>query len=45
MVEQAFREARHKDCEHWEEENIPYTMRKKRQLFFKGKKSQKVGIF
>jgi hypothetical protein len=45
MVEQAFREARHKDLELWEEANIPYTMRKKRQLFFKDKKSQKVGTF
>ena len=45
MVEQAFRKARHKDLERWEEENIPYTLRKKRQLFFKDKKSQKMVVF
>jgi hypothetical protein len=45
MVEQAFRKAPHKDLEHWEKENIPYTLRKKRQLFFKDKKSQKMGVF
>ncbi|MFT5085491.1 MAG: hypothetical protein ACI9Y1_003552 [Lentisphaeria bacterium] len=45
MVEQVFRETHHKDLERWEEENIPYTMRKKRQQFCKVKKSQKAGTF
>ena len=43
MIEVAFREACHKDLKIWEEENIPYTMRKKRQAFFGrgGEASQK----
>ena len=45
MVEQAFKMIRHKDLECWEKENIPYTMRKKRQQFFQDRRSQKAGIF
>jgi hypothetical protein len=41
-IGQAFKHARHKDIEYWEQENIPYTMRKKRQTFFKQIKSQKM---
>ena len=29
------------DLKDWEEDNIPYTMRKKRQAFFNGSTSQK----
>jgi len=39
-VEDAFMEVSHKDLKSWEEENIPYTMRKKRQTFFGGGISQ-----
>jgi hypothetical protein len=31
------------DLEKWDKENIPYTVRKKRQAFFKEGQSQKVG--
>ena len=34
MIAEAFRQARHKDLTCWEANNIPYTMRKKRQQFF-----------
>jgi len=32
-----------RDLQMWEEENIPYTVRKKRQAFFKPNESQKAG--
>jgi hypothetical protein len=41
MVETAFSQTCHKDLKSWEEENIPYTMRKKRQAFFSGEVIQK----
>ena len=34
-VIQALSHARHIDLEIWEKENIPYTVRKKRQAFFR----------
>ena len=37
----ALNQARHNDLEMWEQENIPYTMRKKRQAFFDDIESQK----
>ena len=43
VIMQALNHASHFDLEKWEDENIPYTMRKKRQEFFENK-SQKVGI-
>jgi hypothetical protein len=41
MIETAFRQTCHKDLKSWEDENIPYTMRKKRQAFFGSDISQK----
>ena len=41
MVESTFVQTCHKDLKIWEDENIPYTMRKKRQIFFDGTASQK----
>lgn len=35
--------ASHHDLQTWERENIPYTVRKKRQAFFKPNESQKAG--
>jgi len=35
--------ARHADLAKWEQEHIPYTMRKKRQAFFADHQSQKAG--
>jgi hypothetical protein len=35
--------ASHRDLQMWEEENIPYTVRKKRQAFFNENESQKPG--
>ena len=34
VVTRALSYARHRDLEIWEEENIPYTLRKKRRAFF-----------
>jgi len=34
-ITQALNLAPHRDLENWEQENIPYTVRKKRQAFFK----------
>ncbi|MFZ2406303.1 MAG: hypothetical protein WAW41_14275 [Methylobacter sp.] len=34
MIMQALSQARHDDLRIWEEENIPYTIRKRRQAFF-----------
>lgn len=42
-VTQALGNARHNDLEIWEKENIPYTVRKKRQAFFDHVESQKAG--
>jgi hypothetical protein len=42
VINRAFEQASQKDLKRWEEENIPYTMRKKRQAFFNDNKSQKV---
>jgi hypothetical protein len=33
-IEQALAQTRHNDLNTWEQENIPYTVRKKRQAFF-----------
>ena len=42
-INQALNQARHNDLEMWEQENIPYTVRKKRQAFFDNIGSQKAG--
>ena len=34
-IRESLNTARHADLEAWEAENIPYTMRKKRQEFFR----------
>lgn len=39
----ALSKARHKDLKAWEQENIPYTVRKKREAFFRDLSSQKAG--
>ena len=41
-ITQALGHARHDDLEIWEQENIPYTIRKKRQEFF-GENNPKSG--
>ncbi len=43
MIQQALNEASQADLEEWDKENIPYTMRRKRQIFFEYK-TQKQGI-
>lgn len=43
IIMPALNEARHDDLKTWEQENIPYTMRKKRQDFFANNKIQKAG--
>lgn len=40
MIAEAFRQARHKELTAWEGDNIPYTMRKKRQHFFAKEQSK-----
>lgn len=42
-ITQALNQARHNDLEKWEQANIPYTVRKKRQAFFGKSVSQKAG--
>jgi len=42
VIGQALNNASQVDLEHWEKANIPYTVRKKRQEFFKNE-SQKEG--
>lgn len=42
---QALSQARHCDLKSWEQKNIPYTMRKKRQAFFSVIESQKSGEY
>lgn len=42
-IEQAFKQTSHRDLECWDKENIPYTIRKKRQAFFAKYESQKAG--
>jgi hypothetical protein len=34
----------HGDIQRWEQDNIPYTLRKQRRTFFSGKGDQKPGI-
>ncbi len=43
-ITQALNKVRHNDLNVWEKENIPYTVRKKRQAFFGKNESQKPGI-
>jgi len=43
IISQALNQAHHRDLEKWEKDNIPYTMRKKRQDFFSKKNIQKPG--
>jgi len=43
-ITQALNKVRHNDLNVWEKENIPYTVRKKRQAFFGKNESQKTGI-
>ena len=45
MISRALNLARHRDLKSWEEDNIPYTMRKKRQAFFSKKNIQIPGVF
>lgn len=40
-IEKAFNQARHQDLKDWEEANIPYTVRKKRQAFLNESEIQK----
>ena len=42
-ITQALGRASQRDLKMWERENIPYTVRKKRQAFFKSNESQKAG--
>jgi hypothetical protein len=42
-ISRALSHARHNDLMTWEQENIPYTMRKKRQAFFADSESQTAG--
>lgn len=42
-ISRALNHARHGDLVTWEQENIPYTVRKKRQAFFADDQSQKAG--
>lgn len=41
LITQALSLVRHDDLKQWEKDNIPYTMRKKRQAFFNENESQK----
>lgn len=43
VIIQSLNHASHNDLQQWEKENIPYTVRKKRDDFFKNKESQKAG--
>ncbi len=45
VITQALRQASQSDLQAWEKKHIPYTMRKKRQAFFKEAESQKVGKY
>ena len=42
-INQALNQVRHNDLQMWEQENISYTVRKKRQAFFDNIGSQKSG--
>lgn len=42
-INQALNQVRHNDLEMWEQENIPYRVRKKRQAFFDNIGSQTAG--
>jgi len=42
-ITRALNQASHNDLKNWEQENIPYTIRKKRQAFFSNNGSQKQG--
>jgi hypothetical protein len=42
-ITQALNQARRRDLNMWKQENIPYTVRKKRQAFFGDIGSQKAG--
>ncbi len=44
-ITQALNQARQSDLKQWEQENIPYTMRKNRHAFFNERTSQNAGIF
>ncbi len=41
-IDKALKQARHKDLKIWEDENIPYTMRMNRRMFFNDEESQKM---
>ncbi len=43
VITQALNLVSHNDLKVWEQKNIPYTIRKKRQAFFNGKEIQKEG--
>jgi len=43
IISRALSLARHSDLRMWEEDNIPYTMRKKRHAFFTKTEIQKAG--
>jgi len=42
-IDLAITQTRHDDLTLWEQENIPYTVRKKRQAFFAHQNIQKPG--
>ena len=42
-IAQALAHTTHGDIQRWEQENIPYTLRKRRRAFFNGKGDQKPG--
>lgn len=44
-ITQALNQAHQSDLKQWEQQNIPYTMRKNRHAFFNESTSQKSGIF
>ncbi len=43
QVTEIFNMTHHKDLKEWEKKNVSYTLRKKRQLFFKRQDIQKAG--
>lgn len=44
VIAQALAHTTHSDVQRWEQENIPYTLRKQRRAFFHGTGDQKPGI-
>ena len=44
VIAQALALTTHGDIQRWEQDNIPYTLRKRRRAFFNGQGDQKPGI-